>query len=708
MNLLIVDDQPTDLKLLRAQLESEGHTVFEAHDGVDALALLERQRVDAVISDILMPRMDGYRLCREIRKHARQCNLPIIIYTSTYLSPGDEKLALDMGADKYFKKPVSVEILVAALHEVIAQPHAAPWPDALREIVMLKNYNERLVSKLKEKNTELQAQTKALRASEEHFRTLVETAPEAIYIQINHRFAYVNAATLRLFGATRPDELLGQPVLDRFHPDFRAQVGERMRLLKEGRQPVTSVDEVCLTLAGSPKDVNIAAAPFTFQNQNGSLVFARDITERRKLEAQIRQSRKNAEEVLRKVSRQATDRKKARILLELLIIFGLGTLTYAILKYSNMLQAPFDKFIFGYRNDLDEVFGTLVILLVGFFVFSYRRWRDVKSQVGEQSNIEAALRILHGELEKRIEQRTAELTKSNDALRTEIAGREQMEEALHQSEEQFRAMFELASVGIAQADPRTGQWLRVNRKMCEITGYSAGELLRMHVRDITHAEDRQSDREAFERVMRGESPDYRMEKRYIRKDGALIWVNVNMTVIRDAAGQPTRTVAAIEDITERRKLEDQFRQSQKMEAVGQLAGGVAHDFNNILAIIQMQIGLLNSDGDLSTTQLEYAIGIGEATKRAAALTQQLLLFSRKEILRLSDLDLNQSINNVSKMLRRTISENNEMQFKLALQTTAHPRRPDHGGSSADQSRGQRPRRHAQGRTTLRRNLRRGI
>jgi len=163
MNILIVDDHLINLKLLRAQLESEGHTVFESHDGVDALALLERQHVDVVISDILMPRMDGYQLCHEIRKHARLCDLPIIIYTSTYLSPGDEKLALDMGADKYFKKPVSVETLITALHEVIAQPHAAPQPDALREVETFKNYNERLVSKLKEKNTELQAQTEALR-----------------------------------------------------------------------------------------------------------------------------------------------------------------------------------------------------------------------------------------------------------------------------------------------------------------------------------------------------------------------------------------------------------------------------------------------------------------------------------------------------------------------------------------------------------------
>jgi PAS domain S-box-containing protein len=128
-------------------------------------------------------------------------------------------------------------------------------------------------------------------------------------------------------------------------------------------------------------------------------------------------------------------------------------------------------------------------------------------------------------------------------------------EALRQSEEQFRAMFERASVGIAQADLSTGHWTRVNEKMCTITGYSAEELLRMRVSEITHPDDRQSDWEAYQRVVRGEQPDYRMEKRYLRKDGSVVWVNVNMTIIRDATGRPAQTVATIEDIAERKKAE---------------------------------------------------------------------------------------------------------------------------------------------------------
>ena len=120
------------------------------------------------------------------------------------------------------------------------------------------------------------------------------------------------------------------------------------------------------------------------------------------------------------------------------------------------------------------------------------------------------------------------------------------------------------------------------------------------------------------------------------------------------------------DITERKKLEEQFRQSQKMEGFGQLAGGVAHDFNNILAVIQMQLDLFKDDGRLTPEQVECAHEIGVSTGRAAALTRQLLLFSRKEILQLRDLDLNQSINGMTNMLRRILGADIEVQFRFSM------------------------------------------
>jgi two-component system cell cycle sensor histidine kinase/response regulator CckA len=137
--------------------------------------------------------------------------------------------------------------------------------------------------------------------------------------------------------------------------------------------------------------------------------------------------------------------------------------------------------------------------------------------------------------------------------------------------------------------------------------------------------------------------------------------------IRDKAGKHFGRIWTYRDITGQRKLEGQFRQSQKMEAIGQLASGVAHDFNNILAVIQLQTDLLKSEGGLSPAQSEIAGEIGASTQRAAALTRQLLLFSRKEKLQPRELDLNESINELTKMLRRTLGENIQFQFKFSMQ-----------------------------------------
>ena len=273
------------------------------------------------------------------------------------------------------------------------------------------------------------------------------------------------------------------------------------------------------------------------------------------------------------------------------------------------------------------------------------------------------LHVAHGC--KREQRAERFLTAVADALAVMIE-RQRTENAMQESEEQFRAMFEMASIGMGQADPQSGQFLRVNQKLCAITGYSAAELLGMRISEITHPDDRQQDREEFQRVVRGEAPDYHLEKRYVRKDGAVIWVSANMTVIRDAAGQPVRTMATIEDITERKALEEQLRQSQKMEAVGQLAGGVAHDFNNMLAVIRGNAELLLMDEAQYTAEAKVGLEhVVEASERAANLTRQLLTFSRKQVMQPQPLLLNEVIANLTKMLNRVISENIDLQCHYA-------------------------------------------
>jgi len=148
MTLLIVDDLATNRKLLRVTLEAEGHTALEAADGVEALQILAHETVDAVISDILMPNMDGFRLCHEIRKSGRLHALPFIIYTSTYTSPGDMKLAQTVGADKYLTKPAPIADMLNALREVMDKKAVRPVPSApaVEETYVLQQYSQALVN----------------------------------------------------------------------------------------------------------------------------------------------------------------------------------------------------------------------------------------------------------------------------------------------------------------------------------------------------------------------------------------------------------------------------------------------------------------------------------------------------------------------------------------------------------------------------------
>ncbi len=175
MKILIVDDDAINRRLLQAMLTAEKFTVVSAVDGVEALAALEREPCDAIITDILMPKMDGYRLCYEVRTHPRFRALPIIVYTATYTTPADEQLSLDLGADRFLCKPAPASALIAALHQALTAPRPVvqPMPDP-EGIDLMRTYSARLVSKLEERNIALEAAREELRQANRTLEARVE------------------------------------------------------------------------------------------------------------------------------------------------------------------------------------------------------------------------------------------------------------------------------------------------------------------------------------------------------------------------------------------------------------------------------------------------------------------------------------------------------------------------------------------------------
>jgi PAS domain S-box-containing protein len=137
-----------------------------------------------------------------------------------------------------------------------------------------------------------------------------------------------------------------------------------------------------------------------------------------------------------------------------------------------------------------------------------------------------------------------------------ITARKQVEEVLRQSEEEFRALYESATVGMVQADLATGKLFRPNNKFCQITGYTVEELSEKSFADITHPDDREANWEVFQSLVQAKVTEYHVEKRYIRKDGLVVWVRIAISLIRDAEGKPIRSIATVEDITERKQAEE--------------------------------------------------------------------------------------------------------------------------------------------------------
>lgn len=242
--------------------------------------------------------------------------------------------------------------------------------------------------------------------------------------------------------------------------------------------------------------------------------------------------------------------------------------------------------------------------------------------------------------------------------------RKRSEEALREANEKLQAVIDTAPVAIYTMDfeARITGWNAAAQRMFQFTENEVlGQLLPNVLQD-----DREQTLAAYQRVLAGE--DLRgVGARRRRKDGKVIYVNMWTALLRDAGGKANGFLAAVTDVTERKQLEEQLRQSQRMEAVGRLAGGVAHDFNNLLTIITGYSDMLLNKMPEPEPLRRNVEEIKKASGRAASLTNQLLAFSRRQVLQAKVIDLNEIVADMNKMLRRLIPESIELVVNLEPQ-----------------------------------------
>jgi len=242
--------------------------------------------------------------------------------------------------------------------------------------------------------------------------------------------------------------------------------------------------------------------------------------------------------------------------------------------------------------------------------------------------------------------------------------RKRVERELQQSERKFRTAFEDAAVGMCLT-AMDHRFLVVNRSLCRMLGYTMGELTAMDWIETTHPHDREKCRNWSDRIVAGEEHAPSLEKRYLHRDGRIVWGMVTKVLLRDDDGEPLYYINQVQDITELKNLEYQLRHSQKMEAIGTLTGGIAHDFNNILTAIIGYGSLLEMNLGEDETLHQYVGTILAAADRAASLVQSLLAFGRTQAMEQRVVDLNHIVPGVDKFLLRLLREDIELHTTIA-------------------------------------------
>jgi PAS domain S-box-containing protein len=273
----------------------------------------------------------------------------------------------------------------------------------------------------------------------------------------------------------------------------------------------------------------------------------------------------------------------------------------------------------------------------------------------------------------------------------DITPRRQAEAALADSEALFRATFDQARIGVAHVG-LDGRWLRVNGRLCAMLGYSEAELLEQTFQDITHPDDLEADIDRVRALLAGEIATYATEKRYFRKDGAVLWINLTVSMLRDPGGAPRNFVSIVADISARKAAEAALAESEsslrrlneeletrvqeevatredaqtrmahaeRMEALGQLAGGIAHDFNNVLQALGGGAALIERRPNDTERVRGLARMMAEAVGRGAAITRRLLYFARRADLRAEPIDPALLLEGMREILAHTLGSGLEV------------------------------------------------
>ena len=509
---------------------------------------------------------------------------------------------------------------------------------------------------------------------------LIENAPEAISIlDAQFRITRINSEFTRLFGYT-PEQCLGSPVNELLVPsEYREQSNQMAEALAQGQK--VSVETKRRRKDGSLVDVSIIGSAVSVDGgQVAVFAIYRDISQRKRAEAissalyRIAEKASSAEDLdqfyaaIHSIVGELMYARNLYIALydnnSQVLSFpyfvdeqdsrpeprklGRGLTEYVLRSGEPLLATPECFEELARRGDVDSIGSPSV------------DWLGVPLKVGTSTLGVVAVQsyrpdVRFGDREREI------LTFVSHQLASAI-DHKRHQEALRHSESRYRSLVESAVYGICRASV-DGRFLDVNPALVSMLGYERAEqVLALDPKQDVFVYPEEQARMARECGRRGRLDNF--EIKWKRKDGSAITVRLSGRA-GSSPEEPQQVLELIaEDVSEKRVLEDQFRQAQKMEAVGRLAGGVAHDFNNLLMVISGYSEVLLEKLENGSPLHSKAAAIQQAADRATTLTRQLLAFSRKQLLELKVVDVNAIVGDMERLLRPLIGENIQLTTKL--------------------------------------------
>ena len=471
---------------------------------------------------------------------------------------------------------------------------------------------------------------------------LIEQSPVGVTIARDGSLTYANQAAVRIFGYRSREELEGRRVLDVVAPESRDLVLDRMQRRLRGEDVPNSYDYVALRGDGSRADVHMEIVQLDLSDGPAVIAYHTDVSERLRTERALRES-------------------EAR-----------------------------------FRNMADH---APVVMRVtdaeGRSTYFNQSWFEFTGQAEEEAQRDGWLDAIHPDDRDGVEAELKEAGAERRAVRLEYR--------LRRADGVYRWVFDSAVARVDEAgtflgyvaslvdiderreaeiaDARLaaivqssddaivskgldGTIMSWNEGAERIFGYEAKEMIGSSIFRLIPPERHDEERRVIERVSRGE-PIARIETERIRKGGAKVTIELSISPVRDRSGKIVGAASIKRDVTERRRQEQQLRQAAKMEAIGRVAGGLAHDFNNQLHALRGFADFVARDPNLGPTARGDLHQVQRAGDRMASLTRQLLAFSRRQVLTPETLDLDNAVSEMQPMLQRLIGSNIEMRVERA-------------------------------------------